>query len=149
MGLSGLRLLESSVCSFGYLQTFLYLGIFSTTLWLFMREPEMFEPMKNLLESKGYKILEVKRGREPGPDIVAERQGRKLVMEMKGDSAALDVDFGTGIFQLFRSMQANRDEDYALGISEAYVRLARQAEYPLKKLGIKIFVVDDKSYQLW
>lgn len=109
----------------------------------------MFEPMKKLLESQGYKILRVKRGREPGPDIVAEYQGRRLVMEMKGDSAALDVDFGTGIFQLFRSIRASQDEDYALGISDAYVRLARQAEYPLKKLGIKIFVVDGRSYQLW
>jgi hypothetical protein len=30
-----------------------------------MREPEMFEPMKKLLESKGYEILQMKRGREP------------------------------------------------------------------------------------
>jgi len=118
-------------------------------LWLFMREPEMFEPMRKFLESIGYRIVQVKRGKEPGPDIVAECQGRRLVMEMKGDSAALDVDFGTGIFQLFRSMQRGRDEDYALGISQSYVRLARQAEYPLRKLGVKIFVVDDESYQLW
>jgi hypothetical protein len=39
-----------------------------------MREPEMFEPMKKLLESKGYKILQMKRGREHGPDVVAECQ---------------------------------------------------------------------------
>ena len=114
-----------------------------------MRESEMFQPMKKLLESQGYEILQIRRGREPGPDIVAERRGRRLIMEMKGDSAAIAVDFGTGIFQLFRSMRGGQDEDYALGISEAYVRLARQAEYPLKKLNIKIFVVDGKSYQLW
>jgi hypothetical protein len=109
----------------------------------------MSEPMKKLLESKGYEILQMKRGKERGPDIIAECRGRRLVMEMKGGSAALDVDFGTGIFQLFRSMRAGQNEDYALEISEAYVRLAHQAEYPLKKLGIKIFVVGDKSYQLW
>jgi len=109
----------------------------------------MFDPMRKLLESKGYKIISQKRGREPGPDIMAEHQGRRLIMEMKGDSAALDVDLGTGIFQLFRHIRENRDEDYALGISEAYVRLARQIEYPLKKLGIKVFVVNGKSYQLW
>jgi hypothetical protein len=114
-----------------------------------MREPEMFEPMKKLLQSKGYKIISMKRGREPGSDIIAESKGRRLIMEMKGDSAALDVDFGTGIFQLLRHMREEADEDYALGISEAYVRLAHQAEYPLKRLGIKVFVVDDKSYQLW
>jgi hypothetical protein len=36
-----------------------------------MREPEMFEPMKKFLESKGYKILQMKRGKKVGPDIVA------------------------------------------------------------------------------
>ena len=109
----------------------------------------MFEPMKRLLESKGYKIISQKRGRERGPDIVAECQGRRLIMEMKGDSAALAVDFGTGIFQLLRHIRPDQGEDYALGISEVYVDLALQAEYPLKELGIKVFVVNKKSYQLW
>ena len=36
-----------------------------------MREPEMFEPMKKLLESKGYKIISTKEGREPGADTVS------------------------------------------------------------------------------
>ena len=114
-----------------------------------MREPEMFEPMKKLLMSKGYKILSTRKGREPGADIIAERQSRKLIMEMKGDSAALEVDLGTGIFQLLRHMQAGSDQEYALGISEAYMRLVRQIEYPLKKLGIRVFVVNGNSYQLW
>jgi len=114
-----------------------------------MREHEIFEPMKKLLESKGYKILSQRKGREPGADIIAERHGHKLVMEMKGDSAALDVDLGTGIFQLLRHMKVDSDEEYALGISEAYARLVRQIEYPLKKLGIGVFVVGGKSYQLW
>jgi len=57
-----------------------------------MRESEMFDPMKNLLGSKGYKILSANEGRKPGADIIAERHNRKLIMEMKGDSAALEVD---------------------------------------------------------
>ena len=114
-----------------------------------MREPKMFEPMKKLLESKGYKILSTRTGREPGADIIAERQGHKLIMEMKGDGAALEIDLGTGIFQLLRHMHVGSDEEYALGISEAYTRLMRQIEYPLRKLGIRVFVVDDNPYQLW
>lgn len=114
-----------------------------------MREHEMFEPMKKLLESKDYKILSMRKGREPGADIIAEHQGHKLIMEMKGDSAALEVDLGTGIFQLLRHMHAGSDEKYALGISEAYTRLVRQIEYPLKKLDIRVFVVNGNSYQLW
>jgi len=114
-----------------------------------MREYEMFKPMKKLLESKGYKILSTRKGREPGADVVAEHHGHKLIMEMKGDSAALEVDLGTGIFQLLRHMQVDSDEEYALGISEAYMRLVRQIEYPLKKLGLRVFVVNGNSYQLW
>lgn len=63
-------------------------------------------------------------------------------MEMKGDSAALGVDFGTGIFQLFRHIKPDSSDEYALGISQAYVSYARDAEFPLKKLGIKVFVVN-------
>ena len=114
-----------------------------------MREPEMFEPMKKLLVSKGYEILSTRKGREPGADIIAEREGRKLVIEMKGDSAALDVDLGTGIFQLLRHMHGGSDEEYALGVSEAYTRLVHQIENPLRKLGIRVFVVNGNSYQLW
>ena len=114
-----------------------------------MREPEMFEPMKKLLGSKGYKIVSTRKGREPGADIIAECQGHKLIMEMKGDSAALDVDLGTGIFQLLRHMHADSDEEYALGISEAYEGRVRQIEHPLRKLDIRVFVVNGNSYQLW
>jgi len=114
-----------------------------------MREPEMFEPMSSLLRSKGYRIVSQKKGRQPGPDIIAEKEGRRLIMEMKGDSAALDVDFGTGLYQLFKYIKPNSDEDYALGITEKYVRYAQQVEYSLKRLGVKIFVVNGRAYQLW
>jgi hypothetical protein len=109
----------------------------------------MFGPMIKLLESKGFRVISVRRGKEPGPDIEAEREGRRLIMEMKEDSAVLGVDFGTGIFQLMCSMRDGQAEDYAFGISEVYVKHARRAEYALKELGIRIFVVDGKSYELW
>lgn len=114
-----------------------------------MREHEMFEPMKKLLESKGYTVILQNRGRERGADIVAERGGCRLVMEIKGDSAALDVDLGTGILQLLRHMKADSDDEYALGLSEAYARLVGELEVPLKTLGIRVFVVGAESYQLW
>jgi len=109
----------------------------------------MFEPMTTMLVSKGYHIMFQRRGKESGPDIVAEKDGRRLIMEMKGDSEALSVDFGTGIFQLFRYIKPELNEEYALGISEKYVRYAKQVEVPLRRLGIQVFVVNEKSYQLW
>jgi len=114
-----------------------------------MREPEMFNPMIKLLRKKGYEIISENRGGRRGPDIIAEKDGRKLIMEMKGDSAALSVDFGTCIFQLFRYMKPDSDDEYALGISQAYVKYAREAEFPLKKLGVKVFVVNGKSHQFF
>ena len=109
----------------------------------------MFEPMIKLLQENGYSILSENRGRRRGPDIIAVKDGHKLLMEMKGDSAVLGVDFGTGIFQLFRHIEPDSSDEYALGISKAYVRYAREAEVPLKELGIKVFVLNGKPYQLW
>ena len=114
-----------------------------------MREHEMFEPMKDLLESKGYTVLHQNRGRQRGADIIAERDGCRLVMEMKGDSAAVGVDLGTAIFQLMRHMKADSDDEYALGVSEAYRRLVTDVEFALKGLGIRVFVVGCESHQLW
>jgi len=114
-----------------------------------MREPEMFEPMISLLTSKGYRIISQKRGKELGVDIIAEKNGRCLLMEMKGDSAALIVDLGTGIFQLFRYIKNDPGEDFALGVSERYVKYVKQVEIPLRRLGIQVFVVGENSYQLW
>lgn len=114
-----------------------------------MKEIEMFEPIINLLESKGYKLITANRGRKHGSDIIAEFQGHNMIMEMKGDTAALDVDLGTCIFQLMRHIHKGSANEYAIGISEAYVRLIRQIENPLRKLNIKVFVVNENSYQLW
>ena len=114
-----------------------------------MRECEMFEPMKELLESKGYTVVLQNIGRKRGADIVAERDGCRLVMEMKGDSAALGVDLGTAILQLLRHMKADSDDEYALGVSEAYIKLMDDLQFPLKRLGIRVFVVGCESYQLW
>ena len=108
-----------------------------------MREAEMFEPMQELLGSKGYEILLVNKGRKSGPDIIAQRHGRQLIMEMKGDTAALDVDLGTGIFQLLRHIHEGSNEEYALGLSNAYIRLVCKVEYPLKKLGIQVFILNE------
>lgn len=107
----------------------------------------MFEPMIKYLKDNGYKIIEQHRGRERGPDILADKNGRKLLIQMKGDTLALDVDFGTCIGQLFRYMK-NEDSDYGTAFTSSYLRLIKEAQYPLRKLGIKIFIVSKESTTL-
>ncbi len=114
-----------------------------------MKEEEMFDPMIEYLKKNGYEVIEQHRGRERGPDLVAKKNEREIVIEMKGDSAALDVDFGTCIGQLFRYMKGE-DKDYALAFSAKYRRLLESSEYPLKKLGIRAFIVSEQGIEaLW
>ena len=114
-----------------------------------MKEEEMFEPMIKYLEDNGYKIKEQHRGREGGPDIVAEKNGRELVIQMKGYTANLSVDFGTCIGQLLRYIKSE-DSDYGMAFPLSYLRFVKDSEYPIKKLGIRVFIVSRKDVvRLW
>jgi Holliday junction resolvase len=111
-----------------------------------MKEGEMFDPMIEFLKKNGYEIIEQHRGKEKGPDIVARKNGREMIIELKGDSAALDVDFGTCIGQLFRYIKGE-DKDYAISLCAKYRKLLKNVEYPLKKLSIKAFVVSEQGIE--
>lgn len=94
------------------------------------------------LESQGYVILEQHRGHEKGTDIVAFKDGKRLLVELKGESAAKDVDFGTVIYQILKQMKYPA-EDYAIGITEDYNTLVSRCMMPLRKLGIKMFMISE------
>lgn len=113
-----------------------------------MNEEEMFPKMIDFLSREGYKIVEVNPGRQRGADIVAEKSGKRLIVEMKGDTAALSVDFGTAIWQLMRYMKGALD-DYALAVTPSYKRYVRVVEYPLKQLDVKVFIVSEKEVSLF
>ncbi len=53
----------------------------------------LFDPMIEYLQNQGYKILEQHRGHDKGTDIIASKNDTRLLLELKGDSAAYDVDF--------------------------------------------------------
>jgi len=53
-----------------------------------MKEIQMFEPMIEWLDSQGYEILEQHRGHERGTDIVACKDDKRLLIELKGASSA-------------------------------------------------------------
>jgi len=113
-----------------------------------IKEIQMFEPVITHLESQGYEILEQHRGREHGTDIVAIKDGKKLLVELKG-SAAKDVDFGTVIYQIMKQMKSI-PEDYAIGVTPDYETLVSRCMMPLRKLKIKMFMVSETGVnQLW
>lgn len=64
----------------------------------------MFDFMTNFLRKKGYIILQENRGHQPGPDILAEKNNKKLMIQMKGNSAAIKTDWDTGLGQLLDIM---------------------------------------------
>jgi hypothetical protein len=109
-----------------------------------LKEEEMFPRVIDFLKSRGYKIIETHLGRQRGPDVVAEKSGRSLMIEVKGDTAALDVDLGTAIWQLMRYM-ADASRDFGLALTESYSRYVGAVQYPLKRLGIQIFIVSDEE----
>lgn len=113
-----------------------------------MKEEEMFDPIIDHLKENGYKIIDQHRGRERGPDLIVSKGGRELTVEMKGDSANLDVDYGTCIGQLFRRMKSD-DRDYGLAFTEGYRRFVRDSRHPLMKLGIKVFIVSEGGVEEW
>jgi len=108
-----------------------------------MRELEMFETMTGYLRREGYTVVQVNRGKKLGPDIVAERAGRKLVIQMKGDSVAIKTDWDKGLGQLLDMMNDDK-ADYAMAVSEKYGRLARKfPKYAKEKLQLTFFIVRD------
>ena len=112
-----------------------------------MKEEELFDPMIEHLKSNGYRILEEHRGREKGIDLVAANGENKIVIELKGDSAAPDVDFGTLIYQIMKRM-GNESEKYAIGVSEKYRKHAERCKPPLQKLKIIVYIINEKGVEL-
>jgi Holliday junction resolvase-like predicted endonuclease len=113
-----------------------------------MKEEFLFNPMVNYLEKNGYQIIEQHRGHEKGTDIIAEKNGTTLFLELKGDSAAYDVDFGTMIYQIMKKMNAASNDEFALGVSENYRKHAIRCRFPLQKLKIKVFVINENNVEM-
>lgn len=104
----------------------------------------MFPKIVDFLRSRGYEIIETHPGRQRGPDIVAEKSGRRFIIEVKGDTAALAVDLGTAIWQLMRYIK-DASKDFGLALTESYLRYIRAVEYPLQRLGVQVFIVSDEG----
>lgn len=101
--------------------------------------------MITCLKTTGYSILEQHQGHEHGTDIIAEKNGNKLCLELKGESKAYDVDFGTLVYQIMKKIKAMSNDECAKEISKDYEKYVMQCNFSLQKLKIKVFVITDSE----
>ena len=114
-----------------------------------MKEEQLFDPMIAYLKEEGYSILEQHRGYEHGTDIVATKDDYKFLLELKGDSTAYDVDFGTLIYQIMKNIDGASSDKYALVVSENYRKYAARCRFPLQKLRIMVYIVNENGGELF
>ncbi|ABG99464.1 conserved hypothetical protein (plasmid) [Rhodococcus jostii RHA1] len=81
-------------------------------------------------------------------DIVAEKAGRRLYAEVKGASAAPDLDVDTAIGQLVRRMPSEADQSvsFALVVQDeprSVDAAGRAPQRILDLLGITLYAVDE------
>ena len=113
-----------------------------------MKEEQLFDPMIAYLKEDGYSILEQHRVYEHGTDIVATKDDNKFLLELKGDSTAYDVDFGTLVYQIMKKMDGLSADKYGLVVSENYRKHLARCKFPLQKLKISVFIVNEKGVEL-
>lgn len=113
-----------------------------------LKEDEMFEPMEEYLEENGYNITEINDGYSSGADIIANKHGKKLVIEMKGHTQALTTDIRTCIGQICGQMEEGSAE-YAVALSESYKNYIDEYAFALEKLGVQILLVSEKEVKTW
>lgn len=117
-----------------------------------MREPEVEEHLREYLKENGYSVR-ISSGKR-GPDILAEQDGRTLLVEVKGDRPGhqsspgnIYTDTMTLLGQiLFRKGQGQANE-YAIGIRPVHLTLIKQTMPSLKALSIKIMLVNDSGIE--
>ena len=113
-----------------------------------MKEEQLFDPMIAYLKEEGYSILEQHRGQEHGTDIIATKDDYEFLLELKGDCTSYDVDFGTMIYQIMKKMNGLSSDKYGLVVSENYRKHAARCKFPLVKLKISVYVVNESGVEL-
>ena len=119
-----------------------------------MREAEVEERVRRFLEQGGYSVSS--RSERTGPDIIAiDKDGRKLLVEVKGDRpghesspGTKNVDVMTLLGQIFHRKGHGLADDYAIAIRPVHLRLVKEALPALKQISVKVFLLDDTSVQM-
>ena len=119
-----------------------------------LREPEVEERVRRFLEQGGYSVSS--RLERTGPDIIAiDKDGRKLLVEVKGDRpghesspGTKNVDVMTLLGQILHRKGQGLADDYAIAIRPVHLRLVKEALPALKQMSVKVFLVEDTGVQM-
>lgn len=108
----------------------------------------MFEPMEEYLEENDYEVTEINDGYSSGADIIARKNGQKLVIEMKGHTKALTTDIRTCVGQICGQME-DGNKEYAVALSKSYKDYIDEYSFALERLGVRIFIVTENGVETW
>lgn len=113
-----------------------------------LREPQVEERVRNYLTKSGYELLP--RYKTTGPDILAKKGGRTLLVEVKGDRpghksspGTINVDVMTLLGQILLRKGQGLADEYAIAIRPVHKKLIHQAFPALIELSVKIFLIED------
>lgn len=112
------------------------------------REARVEERIRRYLAAQKYSVT-TRRGLT-GPDIVATKEGRTLLVEVKGDrpghvdhAGTIHVDVHTLLGQIVMAKAQRLADEYAVAVRPIHMRLLERALPVLRELGIKVLVVED------
>jgi Holliday junction resolvase len=114
-----------------------------------MREPEVEKRVRQYLTESGYQVIS--RQQRTGPDIIAKKDGRKLVVEVKADRpghqsspGTINVDVMTLLGQIILRIGQEMGDDYAIAIRPVHQRLI-EAVPALKQLCVRVLLFGDTN----
>jgi len=115
-----------------------------------MREPEVETRVRQYLTESGYQIIP--RQQRTGPDIIAKKDGRKLVVEVKADRpghqsspGTINVDVMTLLGQIVLRIGQEMGDDYGIAIRTVHRRLIEEALPTLKQLCVRVLLVEETN----
>jgi len=115
-----------------------------------VREPDVKAHVRRYLEEQGYVVPS--HGDRGGPDIIAKKDGKRLIVEVKGDRpghrsspGTIYVDVCTLLGQIVLRKGEALASEYAVAIRPVHKPLVDRAMAALKELSVRIFLVGDDS----
>lgn len=114
------------------------------------REAWVEQEVRRHLKAQGY-LVEARR-RPTGPDILAVtgKDGRTLLVEVKGDRpghvtspGTINVDVLTLLGQIVMAKAGGAADDYAIAVGPTHIRLLMKAKSVLNVLGVSIMLVQE------